>query len=256
MGKEEEAVVCKNTMNEWTQNMMNQEGKRSKNGTLLSSCSPPHPPATRIACSGKYRCFLITVCIFAHTQSTYDVGIPVKGECWVDRFSMVLKILILNISCFITFRPMTPNDKNTHFLGSWAKQQLFDDVFSFFLFVLNKPLFSFFLLDVSIYFVFFEWFYPSTPLKPSCPAPIMVSVLQQLVLLTAIVCQCTCVTSTCSRLLSRRVRKFLQTDVFPRLPIAPTDLPSQCQLNPIHDIYYDQEEVNIYILKNYPHFSP
>jgi hypothetical protein len=74
------------------------------------------------------------------------------------------------------------------------------------------------------------------------PSKIMVSQLQ-LLLLTALLCQFAAVSSTCSRLLSRRVRKFIQSDVFPRLPIAPQDLPMQCQLNPIHDIYFDQEQV-------------
>jgi hypothetical protein len=63
------------------------------------------------------------------------------------------------------------------------------------------------------------------------------------VVTAAILSQCVCVSGNCSRLLSRRVRKFLQNEVFSRLQIDPQELPLQCQLNPIHDIYFDQEEV-------------
>mmetsp|Transcript_3139 Transcript_3139/g.4857 ORF Transcript_3139/g.4857 Transcript_3139/m.4857 type:complete len:289 (-) Transcript_3139:92-958(-) len=46
---------------------------------------------------------------------------------------------------------------------------------------------------------------------------------------------------SCSRILSRRVRKFIEQDVFTQLSIDPTQLPEDCQLNPVHDMYLDQE---------------
>lgn len=45
----------------------------------------------------------------------------------------------------------------------------------------------------------------------------------------------------CSRELSRSVRSFLEKEIFPRLPIEATQLPNACQLNPLIDLYRDQE---------------
>lgn len=45
----------------------------------------------------------------------------------------------------------------------------------------------------------------------------------------------------CSRELSRSVRTFLEREVFPRLPIEPSLLPNSCQINPLFDLYRDQE---------------
>lgn len=48
----------------------------------------------------------------------------------------------------------------------------------------------------------------------------------------------------CSREISRKVRDFLDRDVFTLLPatMKPQDLPSTCQLNPKFDLYYSQEK--------------
>mmetsp|Transcript_20052 Transcript_20052/g.33788 ORF Transcript_20052/g.33788 Transcript_20052/m.33788 type:complete len:280 (-) Transcript_20052:173-1012(-) len=70
----------------------------------------------------------------------------------------------------------------------------------------------------------------------------MLSILSPLFLVTILSVQFPGGSSSCSRLLSRRVRKFLQTDIFSRLQFDPQELPLQCQLNPLHDLYYDQEE--------------
>ena len=76
-----------------------------------------------------------------------------------------------------------------------------------------------------------------------------VHMMSPLLLLLVLLLQLTATSSSsssCSRLLSRRVRKFLQAEVFPRLPEGarePSDLPLHCPLNPLHDIYHQQEEV-------------
>ena len=74
----------------------------------------------------------------------------------------------------------------------------------------------------------------------------MSPLLLLLVLLLQLTATSSSSSSSCSRLLSRRVRKFLQAEVFPRLPEGarePSDLPLHCPLNPLHDIYHQQEEV-------------
>ena len=46
----------------------------------------------------------------------------------------------------------------------------------------------------------------------------------------------------CSRAASRKVREFLDRDVFPKLlPMKAADLPQTCQLNPSLDLYREQE---------------
>ena len=45
----------------------------------------------------------------------------------------------------------------------------------------------------------------------------------------------------CSRELSRSVRAFLEREIFPRLPIEPSLLSNSCQINPLFDLYRDQE---------------
>ena len=45
----------------------------------------------------------------------------------------------------------------------------------------------------------------------------------------------------CDRGLSRQVRSFIQKEVYPKLSIAPNELPSTCQLHPEQDMYADHE---------------
>ena len=45
----------------------------------------------------------------------------------------------------------------------------------------------------------------------------------------------------CSRDMSRMVRRMLKADIFRDLPIQPDQLPSNCILNPLYDVYSNQE---------------
>jgi hypothetical protein len=45
----------------------------------------------------------------------------------------------------------------------------------------------------------------------------------------------------CSRPLSRKVRNFVEAEIFSKLTIKPNELPNNCQLNPKYDLYLDQE---------------
>jgi hypothetical protein len=45
----------------------------------------------------------------------------------------------------------------------------------------------------------------------------------------------------CSRALSRRIRTYLNREVYPQLPVKPHELPEICQINPILDMYAIQE---------------
>ena len=45
----------------------------------------------------------------------------------------------------------------------------------------------------------------------------------------------------CDRGLSRQVRSFIRKEVYPKLSIAPNELPSTCQLHPDQDMYADHE---------------
>jgi hypothetical protein len=47
---------------------------------------------------------------------------------------------------------------------------------------------------------------------------------------------------SCSREIARKVRSYLQKDVFSKLDFPATELPDSCQLNPKHDAYLDQEQ--------------
>eukprot|EP00981_Chlorochromonas_danica_P000377 scaffold90_cov163-Ochromonas_danica.AAC.32 len=47
--------------------------------------------------------------------------------------------------------------------------------------------------------------------------------------------------SACSRGISRKVRKFLEKEIFSSLSIRPVDLPLACPLNPLRDLYHKQE---------------
>lgn len=48
--------------------------------------------------------------------------------------------------------------------------------------------------------------------------------------------------SSCDREVSRRVRRYLQKDVFSQLAVEASDLPSSCPLLESHDMYADQED--------------
>lgn len=41
--------------------------------------------------------------------------------------------------------------------------------------------------------------------------------------------------------MSRKVRSFIQKEIYPHLPIEPSELPEICQLHPTNDLYLDQE---------------
>jgi hypothetical protein len=45
----------------------------------------------------------------------------------------------------------------------------------------------------------------------------------------------------CSRSLSRKIRKFVDHEIFSKLSIDPLALPDNCQLNPKYDLFRDQE---------------
>jgi hypothetical protein len=47
--------------------------------------------------------------------------------------------------------------------------------------------------------------------------------------------------TACSRDISRRVRSYLNQDIFPHVAINAVDLPAACPLNPLVDIFGDQE---------------
>jgi hypothetical protein len=47
--------------------------------------------------------------------------------------------------------------------------------------------------------------------------------------------------SECSRQISRKVRRFLQKDIYPMLSFDPTQLPTSCALNPLRDLFHDHE---------------
>jgi hypothetical protein len=46
----------------------------------------------------------------------------------------------------------------------------------------------------------------------------------------------------CDREISRRVRRYLQNDVFSQLMVKASDLPTTCPLNEALDMYSDQED--------------
>lgn len=52
---------------------------------------------------------------------------------------------------------------------------------------------------------------------------------------------------SCSRELTRRVRSFLNSDVFPLIPVEASQLPKTCQLNPLLDSYLEQEKNKIQV---------
>lgn len=58
---------------------------------------------------------------------------------------------------------------------------------------------------------------------------------------------CTAGTSAkeCSKSVSRKVRKFLNDDLYRRLSIDASDLPNNCGLNPKYDMYQAHEHSKI-----------
>lgn len=55
---------------------------------------------------------------------------------------------------------------------------------------------------------------------------------------------------TCSRDIARKVRSYLQKEVYPKLDFPALELPDACQLNPKFDTYLDQEQHKAEVSRN------